>query len=123
MISGVHEEPAGAPEVRDATGFAVGSPEWLEAQRRLERGETPSGLRRQGMWQIFLGSVIIAISVFTTITIVTGENSLGIRLRPVGYLAICVAPLLIGGYSIIAGLRLRSQHQRSGSVANPPGQP
>jgi hypothetical protein len=104
----VAEDPE-APKVVDGTGFAVGSPEWLEAQRRIERGQTPDKQRRQALWEIAFGAIIISISVFTTITILTGEDSLGISLTPAGYLAVSVAPLLIGGYAIFHGLRQRAR--------------
>lgn len=101
------EQPSGGGPIRDATGLVVGSPEWLARQRKIERGQTPEKLKRQGTWQIVLGVIIVAIAVFVTVTLIRGENSLGLRLAPRGFLTFLVFPLVVGGAVIINGMRQR----------------
>jgi len=129
MISDVGEEPGGVREVRDETGLVVGSPAWLEVQRQKERRATSSGIQREGMWRIAAGGTILAVSLLTTMTILTSDGSLDIELTTVGYILFCVLPLLVGVLLIIEGLRRRGVSSRDVVIPDakpdpmPPEQP
>lgn len=123
MISDVEEEPEGPTEVRDDTGLVVGSPAWLELQRSRERSRTSSGITREGMWRIAAGAIVLVISLVTTLTIVTSSGAARIELEPSGYVAFCVAPLLLGVLLIANGLRQRGRSSRELLATLPPRSP
>lgn len=115
---GVEEAEAPA-ERRDDTGLVVGSPAWLELQRSRERSRTAAGITREGMWRIAAGAVVLVISLTMTLTIVTSSGAARIELEPAGYVAFCVAPLLLGVLLVVTGLRKRSRSTWEPVAASP----